>query len=71
MAFFGWKGHVPLGVALLLAAVLGALMVVIPMARIIQLRITARTPPRTPASFAAHPAQPVTREDAQEPRLDS
>lgn len=52
MAFFGWQGHVPLGVALLLAAMLGALMVVIPgMARIIQLRITARTPPRTPASL--------------------
>jgi uncharacterized integral membrane protein len=43
VAFFGAHGHLPLGVALLLAAVLGVLMVVIPgSARIIQLRMTAR-----------------------------
>src|ERR1700716_3446197 len=43
VAFSGPHGHLPLGVALLLAAVLGVLMVVIPgSARIIQLRMTAR-----------------------------
>jgi lipopolysaccharide assembly protein A len=43
VAYFGAHGHLPLGVALLLAAVLGILMVVIPgTARIIQLRLTAR-----------------------------
>lgn len=43
VAYFGAHGHLPLGVALLLAAVLGILMVVIPgTARIIQLRMTAR-----------------------------
>jgi uncharacterized integral membrane protein len=43
VAYFGAHGHVPLGVALLLAAVLGILMVVIPgTARIVQLRLTAR-----------------------------
>ncbi|HEY5360514.1 MAG TPA: lipopolysaccharide assembly protein LapA domain-containing protein [Streptosporangiaceae bacterium] len=41
--FFGASGHLPLGVALLLAAVLGVLLVVLPgSARIIQLRRTAR-----------------------------
>ncbi|HUZ23460.1 MAG TPA: lipopolysaccharide assembly protein LapA domain-containing protein [Streptosporangiaceae bacterium] len=41
--FFGASGHLPLGVALLLAAVLGVLLVVLPgTARIIQLRRTAR-----------------------------
>src|SRR5215467_9328878 len=43
IAYFGAHGHIPLGVALLLAAVLGILLVVIPGAgRIIQLRRTAR-----------------------------
>lgn len=43
VSFFGASGHLPLGVALLLAAVLGVLLVAIPgTARIIQLRITAR-----------------------------
>ena len=43
VAYFGAHGHLPLGVALLLAAVLGILMVVIPgTARIVQLRLTAR-----------------------------
>jgi Lipopolysaccharide assembly protein A domain len=59
--YFGTHGHLPLGVALLLAAVLGVLLVVIPgTARIIQLRITARRHRRldttTPASPAATPA---------------
>jgi uncharacterized integral membrane protein len=43
VSYLGAHGHLPLGVALLLAAVLGMLLVVIPgTARIIQLKITAR-----------------------------
>ena len=43
IAFFGAHGHLPLGVALLLAAVAGALLVLIPgTVRILQLRRTAR-----------------------------
>ena len=43
ISYLGAHGHLPLGVALLLAAILGILLVVIPgTARIIQLRITAR-----------------------------
>jgi lipopolysaccharide assembly protein A len=43
VSFFGASGHLPLGVALSLAAVLGVLLVVVPgTARIIQLRLTAR-----------------------------
>lgn len=43
ISFFGAHGHIALGVALLLAAVLGVLLVVIPgTGRIIQLRMVAR-----------------------------
>ncbi len=43
ISYFGAHGHMPLGVALLLSAVLGILLVVIPgSARILQLRMTAR-----------------------------
>ena len=43
IAFFGAHGHLPLGIALLLAAILGVLLVVIPgTGRIIQLRMLAR-----------------------------
>lgn|ERR1700735_1365864 len=43
IAFFGAHGHLPLGVALLLAAVLGVLLIVIPgTGRIVQLRMVAR-----------------------------
>ncbi len=43
ISFFGAHGHLALGVALLLAAVLGVLLVVIPgTARIVQLRMVAR-----------------------------
>jgi uncharacterized integral membrane protein len=43
ISFFGASGHLPLGVALLLAAVLGVLLVAIPgTVRIVQLRMTAR-----------------------------
>jgi uncharacterized integral membrane protein len=60
VAYFGAHGHVPLGVALLLAAVLGILMVVIPgTARIVQLRLTARRHRRADASrLAANQQQP-------------
>jgi lipopolysaccharide assembly protein A len=43
ISYLGMHGHLPLGVAMLLAAVLGVLLVVIPgTGRIIQLRATAR-----------------------------
>jgi hypothetical protein len=43
ISYLGMHGHLPLGVALLLAAVLGVLLVAIPgTGRIIQLRATAR-----------------------------
>ena len=43
ISYFGAHGHLPLGVALLFAAVLGVLVVVIPgTGRIVQLRIAAR-----------------------------
>lgn len=53
IAYFGVHGHLPLGVALLLAAVLGILLVVIPGAgRIIQLRRAARRHRNAHASTA-------------------
>jgi uncharacterized integral membrane protein len=73
VAFFGAHGHLPLGVALLLAAVLGVLMVVIPgTARIIQLRITARRHRRADARQpAAGPAQPPATAETPAPPADS
>jgi lipopolysaccharide assembly protein A len=64
VAYFGAHGHVPLGVALLLAAVLGILMVVIPgTARIVQLRLTARRHRRADAArLAASQQQPPAAE---------
>lgn len=54
ISFFGASGHLPLGVALLLAAVLGVLLVAIPgTARIVQLRITARRHRRVDAAAIA------------------
>jgi lipopolysaccharide assembly protein A len=53
IAFFGAHGHLPLGVAMLMAAVLGVLLVAIPAAaRIVQLRATARRHRRADASQA-------------------
>jgi lipopolysaccharide assembly protein A len=68
VAFFGAHGHLPLGVALLLAAVLGVLMVVIPgTARIIQLRRTARRHRSADAStLAAAAPQPAGHGDERE-----
>jgi uncharacterized integral membrane protein len=65
VAYFGAHGHVPLGVALLLAAVLGILMVVIPgTARIVQLRLTARRHRRADAGqLAASQQQPRSTSD--------
>jgi uncharacterized integral membrane protein len=62
ISYFGAHGHLPLGVALLLAAVLGVLVVVIPgTGRIIQLRITARRHQRLDAKAAT--AAPVAATD--------
>ena len=50
IAYFGAHAHMPRGLALLLAAALGALLVAIPAAaRIIQQRRAARRQPRAPA----------------------
>jgi uncharacterized integral membrane protein len=58
ISYFGARAHSPLGVALLLAAVLGVLIVVIPgTARIIQLRLTARRHRGLDAEAAAAPAR--------------
>jgi uncharacterized integral membrane protein len=69
VAYFGAHGHLPLGVALLLAAVLGILMVVIPgTARIVQLRMTARRHRRTDASrLGASQQQPSTAGETPAP----
>jgi uncharacterized integral membrane protein len=58
ITFLGATGHLPLGVALLLGAVLGVLLVVIPgTGRIIQLRITARRHGRADVRTTEPPAQ--------------
>lgn len=60
IGYFGAHGHLPLGVALLLAAVGGALLVVVPgSARIVQLRRTARRHRRLDAQSAAHAGTPA------------
>jgi uncharacterized integral membrane protein len=57
ISYFGVHGHLPLGVALLLAAVAGALLVIIPgTGRIIQLRLTARRHRNLDAAPAVSPA---------------
>lgn len=68
IGYFGAHGHLPLGVALLLASVAGVLLVIIPgTARIIQLRLTARrhravdTAPPPPVS--ARPASPARTDE--------
>jgi uncharacterized integral membrane protein len=66
IGYFGAHGHLPLGVALLLAAVLGVLLVVIPgTGRIVQLRMVARRhrridARRAPGGPAAASAQQAT-----------
>jgi uncharacterized integral membrane protein len=60
ISFFGAHGHLPLGVALLLGAVLGVLLVVIPgTGRIIQLRMVARRHRRIDAGVQQAPAAAV------------
>ena len=45
VSFFGAHGHLPMGIALLLAAIVGILLVALPgTARIVQLRIAQRRP---------------------------
>jgi uncharacterized integral membrane protein len=59
ISYLGAHGHLPLGVALLLAAVLGTLLVVIPgTARIIQLKITARQHHATDAGRGSSTQEP-------------
>ena len=68
ISYFGAHGHLPLGVALLLAAVLGILLVVIPgTGRIMQLRITARRHRRPDASTSA--AVPDPDQDSSSSRV--
>jgi lipopolysaccharide assembly protein A len=68
ISYFGAHGHLPLGVALLLAAVLGILLVVIPgTGRIMQLRITARRHRRLDAGRSA--AVPAPDQDSSSSRL--
>jgi uncharacterized integral membrane protein len=60
ISYFGAHGHMPLGVALLLAAVLGVLLVVIPgTGRIIQLRIAAHRHRRLDAKNATAAPAPA------------
>jgi uncharacterized integral membrane protein len=59
IGYFGAHGHLPLGVALLLAALAGALLVLIPgSARIMQLRKTARRHHQAGAGLAAADVAP-------------
>lgn len=72
ISYFGAHGYVPLGVALLLAAVIGVLLVVIPgTGRIIQLRIVARRHRRLDTQAAATaptaPAQDPSSADQTPP----
>ena len=81
ISFFGAHAHPPVGVALLLAAVFGILLVALPgTARIVQLRVLARRraeaaapPPQPPPQpEPGPPAQPVAdagpTTDAEPPR---
>jgi uncharacterized integral membrane protein len=68
IAFFGAHASLPLGVALLLAAVAGAVVVIIPgTGRIIQLRITARRHRRVDAAAAGQSEPPLTSPDPGPP----
>ena len=69
ISYLGAHGHLPLGVALLLAAVIGVLLVVIPgTGRIIQLRIVARRHRLLDAQTT--PAPPAPPKDASSPAPD-
>ena len=59
IAFFGAHGQLPLGVALLFAAIFGTLLVVIPgTGRILQLRLAARRRRRIPQPRPEGPPPP-------------
>jgi uncharacterized integral membrane protein len=59
VSFYGIHGHLPLGVALLLAAVFGVLLVVIPgIGRMAQLRLTARRHRKGDQAAGAPPQAP-------------
>jgi uncharacterized integral membrane protein len=72
IGFFGAHGHLPLGIALLLAAILGVLLVAIPgTGRIIQLRMLARRHRKTDANSIASPQPaPATQPADPEPGPD-
>lgn len=78
IAYFGVHGQVPLGVALLLAAVLGVLLVVVPGAgRMLQLRRTARRHRQIDEALgaggtvqAARPASPPAAPRAADSAVD-
>jgi uncharacterized integral membrane protein len=68
IGYFGAHGQLPLGVALLLAAVAGALLVVIPgSARIMQLRATARRHRSADAQARASAPQPPPPSEPRPP----
>jgi uncharacterized integral membrane protein len=69
IGFFGAHGHLPLGIALLLAAILGVLLVLIPgTGRIIQLRMLARRHRKADANDIANSqVVPATRPAEPEP----
>jgi uncharacterized integral membrane protein len=67
ISYLGAHGHLPLGVALLMTAVVGVLLVVIPgTGRIIQLRVTARR--HRKADVAAATIAPGPPGDASSPQ---
>jgi uncharacterized integral membrane protein len=69
IGYFGAHGHLPLGVALLLAAVLGVLLVVIPgTGRIVQLRMVARRHRRIDARRAQGAPTASVQQAAGEPQ---
>jgi uncharacterized integral membrane protein len=71
ISFLGASGHMPLGVALLLAAALGILLVVLPgTGRIIQLRRTARRHRKSDAKAAAAPAPAAPAQPGGPPAID-
>jgi uncharacterized integral membrane protein len=68
VSFFGAHGHLPMGVALLLAAVFGILLVALPgTARIVQLRILGhRRLSRAPAGPLTAPLPPSTDDPTEQ-----
>ena len=68
IAYFGVHGHLPLGVALLLAAIFGILLVVVPGGgRMLQLRMAARRQARKARSRPPEPVQPAPPADPSVP----